>query len=190
MTSQSNKPKSKEWAQNLMQCSSKILPLFSPNNFWATKQKNEAEEVNNTWVGRMAVSRAERRWSKEPRIETTLSVIVWLLCRDSLIRVAFSVSGSTPVTAIPIFFSYRLRFFLLYTVTTEKMRTHVVGYGVPVLLYENLEVATKVNDGPQRQFWHSVGFDRHFYISLLPLTGCHFCVPMFYIGEQRTFSVQ
>lgn len=36
-----------------------------------------------TWMGRMAESSAERRLSKEPRMETTASVTCWLLCRDS-----------------------------------------------------------------------------------------------------------
>lgn len=51
-------------------------------------------------MGRMADSRAERRWSKEPRIETMLSVIVWLFCSDSLIRVAFLLNGSSTATPI------------------------------------------------------------------------------------------
>lgn len=42
----------------------------------------------HTWVGRMAVSSAERGWSKEPRIETMLSVMVWLLWSDSFTNTA------------------------------------------------------------------------------------------------------
>lgn len=46
--------------------------------------------MRNTWVGRIAVSRAERRWSKEPRMATTWSFIIWLFWRDSLINAALS----------------------------------------------------------------------------------------------------
>lgn len=42
----------------------------------------------------MAVSRAERRWSKEPRMETMLSVTVWLFCSDSLIEAALAATAS------------------------------------------------------------------------------------------------
>lgn len=38
----------------------------------------------------MAVSKAERRWSKEPRIATMLSVMVWLLSKESRMNEAFS----------------------------------------------------------------------------------------------------
>lgn len=48
----------------------------------------------------MAVSRAERRWSKEPRMVTTLSVIVWLFCSDSLILAALSLRKSSPKVAV------------------------------------------------------------------------------------------
>lgn len=42
----------------------------------------------------MAVSRAERRWSKEPRMATMLSVTVWLFCSDSLIEAALAATAS------------------------------------------------------------------------------------------------
>lgn len=58
----------------------------------------------STWVGRMAVSRAERRWSKEPKMETMLSVKDWLCCRDSLIIAALSLS-TISATWTPIFLS-------------------------------------------------------------------------------------
>lgn len=75
-------------------------------------------ETIHTWVGRMAVSRAERRWSKEPKIETMLSVMDWLFTRASLICAALSLSISTPTTTpppllldgIPIPFLLRLRY--------------------------------------------------------------------------------
>lgn len=40
-------------------------------------------ESRCTWMGRMAASSAERRLSKEPRMETTASVTDWLFCSDS-----------------------------------------------------------------------------------------------------------
>lgn len=49
----------------------------------------------------MAVSRAERRWSKEPKIETILSVMDWLFTRASLICAARSLSVSAPTTTTP-----------------------------------------------------------------------------------------
>jgi len=42
----------------------------------------------------MAVSKAERRWSKEPRMETMLSVMVWLFCNDSFMNSTRSLSAS------------------------------------------------------------------------------------------------
>ena len=62
----------------------------------------------------MAVSRAERRWSKEPRMETTSSVMVWLLSRDALIAKAFSLSKSPPATAITILSSSLFFFFFFW----------------------------------------------------------------------------
>lgn len=68
-----------------------------------TPEKKQNREIKKgTCVGRMAVSRAERRWSKEPRIPTMLSVMVWLFCRDSFIRPARSVKASI-AWATPIF---------------------------------------------------------------------------------------
>lgn len=66
------------------------------------------QSVASTWVGRMAVSREERRWSKEPRMETTLSVMVWLLSRDSLILTALSLRerDSNPPTPTTILWSF------------------------------------------------------------------------------------
>lgn len=52
------------------------------------------ERKKSACVGRMAVSRAERRWSKEPRMVTMLSVIVCVFCIDSLINEARSVRVS------------------------------------------------------------------------------------------------
>lgn len=49
----------------------------------------------------MAVSRAERRWSKEPKIETMLSVMDWLFTRASLICAALSLSASAPAATTP-----------------------------------------------------------------------------------------
>lgn len=73
-----------------------------------SREPNRKIVRRRTWVGRMAVSRTERRWSKEPRLETTLSVIVWLFCSDSLIFAALSLSESVPATATPIFFFFFL----------------------------------------------------------------------------------
>jgi hypothetical protein len=68
----------------------------------------------------MAASRTERRWSKEPRMETTLSVMVWLFCSDSLIFAALSLSESVPTTATPIFFFFF--FFFLLEIERERER--------------------------------------------------------------------
>jgi hypothetical protein len=69
----------------------------------------------------MAASRTERRWSKEPRMETTLSVMVWLFCSDSLIFAALSLSESVPTTATPIFFFFFF-FFLFFSKRVERER--------------------------------------------------------------------
>jgi hypothetical protein len=72
----------------------------------------------------MAASRTERRWSKEPRMETTLSVMVWLFCSDSLIFAALSLSESVPTTATPIFFFFFFFFFffLFFSKRVERER--------------------------------------------------------------------
>jgi hypothetical protein len=58
----------------------------------------------------MAVSRAERRWSKEPRMVTMLSVIVWLFCSDSLMNAALSLRACI-ACGTPIFFPFPRRIF-------------------------------------------------------------------------------
>ena len=86
-----------------------LVSLFS---FSGTKQWNWKR--SGTWVGRIAVSRAERRWSKEPRMATMFSVLVWLLCNESLMNAALSLRASI-ACGTPIFLSvsqFSLTFFL------------------------------------------------------------------------------
>ena len=42
----------------------------------------------------MAVSKAESRWSKEPRMAAMLSVMIWLFCNDSLMKSVRSLRAS------------------------------------------------------------------------------------------------
>ena len=65
-------------------------------------QQRRKKEKGRTWVGLMAVSRAERQWSKEPRIEITLSIMVWLFWSDSLIMAALSLGESEAITGTPM----------------------------------------------------------------------------------------
>lgn len=98
-----------------LQQTPKQRTFSKPCKNWKTQLRKKRFWVEwVTWVGRMAVSRAERRWSKEPRIETTSSVMVWLLSRDALIAEAFSLSKSPLATAITIFSSSSEIFFFCF----------------------------------------------------------------------------
>lgn len=70
------------------------------------KERNGQWSERRTWVGRMAASRAERRWSKEPRMATMPSVLVWLFCRDSRTKLALclrvSIACGVPIPQISL----------------------------------------------------------------------------------------
>lgn len=63
----------------------------------------------------MADSRAERRWSKDPRMATTRSVMVWLFWRDSLMNDALSIrvsiSKGTPISLTFFFLLFQISSF-------------------------------------------------------------------------------
>lgn len=130
-------------------------PQF-PNFLRKQRKIRERGKGTRTWVGRMAVSRAERRWSKEPRIETTSSVMVWLFCSDSFIFAAFSLSGSTQATAIPIFFFWSV-WFLRRSPKTELRRLRRLEATATLLNY--CIVTTMMVAWPhQASFETNVGF--------------------------------
>lgn len=83
-------------------------------------------------MGRMADSRAERRWSKDPRMATTRSVMVWLFWRDSLMNDALSVrvsiSKGTPISLTFFFLLFQISsFFFFKEEEDEKRRESVEG---------------------------------------------------------------
>jgi len=55
----------------------------------------------STWVGRIEVSRADNRWSKEPRMLIMESVMLWLFPMLSRINCALAANASTSLD-IPI----------------------------------------------------------------------------------------
>lgn len=133
----------------------KIIQITS--NFLITQTAEK--QIKKTWVGRMAVSRAERRWSKEPRIETMLSVMDWLFCSDSLIFAAFSLKLSTPIT--------------------PAVRT-----GTPISLQVLREVPKK-SAGNRWRVWRLVDH----YWSILALTGCWWRCGLYKYGFSTYKSV-
>ena len=68
-----------------------IDAFHTPFSSWLEKKQGKRD--NWTWIGRMAVWRAKRRWSKEPRMATMLSVIAWLLFRESFRKAALSLKS-------------------------------------------------------------------------------------------------
>lgn len=57
-----------------------------------------------TWVGRIAVSRVDRRWSKDPRMVIMESVMLWLFPRLSRMNCALAANSSTSLNSpIPQF---------------------------------------------------------------------------------------
>ena len=100
------------------------MEFFSFIFFFLVSQAGERKSA--TWVGRMAVSRAESRWSKEPRMATMLSVIVWLFCSDSLMNTALSLRACI-ACGTPIYFLFSpdfpsLCFCLSLCLVREKMQ--------------------------------------------------------------------
>lgn len=82
-------------------------------------------------MGRMADSRAERRWSKDPRMATTRSVMVWLFWRDSLMNDALSVrvsiSKGTPISLTFFFLLFQISSFFFFQGRRRREEKRICG---------------------------------------------------------------